>query len=384
MQSVTPRFMRALSTSHTPIDSVEVWRGGRLLKSGNDLQVESGKISISGGDSQVVRGTVNMRIIDPDGKLVPTKMSDPLAPFGSEVRIRMGIRLGTKNEMLVMGWFPIVTLEIEEFNDSRSKIAHPDLVHWFSKGALIDLEASDRMYNIEVDKFTTRQQPTGATVFAETKKLLDAKLPPYGGVTGTVTDATIPSDMTYDTDRLKALIGLGEVIDADPYIAPNGSFRYLSRIRNGSVWRLEKGEFSVLKNTKRRMTRDGVYNGASEISTADTDRPLVARKFTTSGDLRWGGPFGRVPFLHTSPLLTTQAQVNLAVGKVYNRVTALAPQAFTIDCVRNPALQWGDQIELPTRTGYVLATITALTFPLGVESMSLTLTADPFLLRGLI
>lgn len=384
MQSVTPQFLRALQLSHTPIDQVEVWRGGQLLKSGNDLQVQDGKISVSGGDGQVIRTTVNLTIIDPDGKLVPNKMDDPLAPFGSEVRIKMGIRLGTKNELLVMGWFPIISLNITEFNDSRTKIGKPDSTIWFSKGAIIELEASDRMYNLEGDKFTSRVQPRYTSVLGEVRRLLDAKLPPYGGVTGSVPDATVPSDLTYDTDRLKAILSLAEILDADPYIAPNGSFRLLSRIRNGSVWRLEKGEFSVLRNTKRRISREGVYNGATETSTADNDRPLMARKVVTSGPLRWGGPFGRVPFLHTSPLLTTQAQVNAAVNTVYTRATTLAPQAFGVECVRNPALQWGDQIELPTRTGYVLCTITAITYPLGVENMNLTLTADPFALRGLI
>ena len=381
MQSVSSPFLRSLNYSHSPKDRVEVWRGGQLLQ--DNLQIDKGKVSISGGNGQVIRASVTLSVIDPTGELVPNSMSDPLAPFGSELRIKMGMALGQQDEFVNMGWFPIVSVEIDEQSDFRVRPAELDPI-WFSKGAVITLEASDRMYNIEIDKFTSRQQPSGATVLAETPKLLDANLPAYGGVTGTITDKSIPNDITYDTDRMKALLDLSKVIDADPYIDPNGLFRYLSRIRTGSVWRLEPGEFSVLRQTKRRISRDGVYNGATETSTADNDRPLQASKYITSGPLTWAGPFGRAPLLHSSPLLTTQASVDAGVITLFNRATELNPQSIPVECVRNPALQWGDQIELPTRDGYVLVTITALNFPFGVETMTMTVTADPFALRGLL
>ena len=384
MQLVSPQFMNALSYSQTPLDKVTVWRGGFPVKGAEDLTVESGSVTISGGNGQIVKAVAEITVIDSNGKLVPNRVEDALAPFGSELQIQMGLKIGVKPEMVNMGFFPILSTEIDEQWRIVSRPDEPGIDYWVSKGARLAVEAADRTVNIDTNKFINREQPSYSTALVEAKRLLIDNQPPFGGVIGSVPDKAIPVTVTYESDRLKALLDLGEVLDADSVIDEWGSFKYQSRAESAPVWRLEVGEFSVLKKTKRKITRDGVYNGAIEKGSGPTDAPLQAQKLIMDGALAWGGPYGKVPLQHASSLLDTQAKVDAGVISVLARATQVTPQNVPIECIRNPALRWGDRIELPTRTGYITVQVTSLKFGFGVESMTLVVSADPFLLGGLL
>jgi len=296
----------------------------------------------------------------------------------------MGLKIGTGTELLNQGFFPIVSTTIDEEHFPLVRPDEPDTTYWVSRGATLDIDATDRILNIESNKFIYREQPSKPDVWAEAGSLLSDNKPPFGGVMGWVGNAFIPSTVTYDLDRLKALLDLGEVINADCLVDCWGSFRFITRAETSPVWRLSAGQFSVLKSTKRQITRDSVYNGAVETGATVNDLPLRAVRIITTGPLAWGGPFGKVALQHASSLLDSQASVETGVVSVLKRASTITPQSIPIECIRNPALQWGDYIELPTRMGFIKARVIKLDFPFGVETMSMTVSADPFMLRGLL
>lgn len=385
MYTVSSRFKHALSYSQTPLDEVEIWRGGIKLKSATDFSVLSGNIKVSGGQGQLVRSSANLTLADNNGKMIPYNLDDPLAPFGSEFRIKMGLKIGRDSEMLDQGYFPITSTEIDPQWVPVIRPAEPNTTIWRCKGATYTVEALDRSIYIERNKFIKREQPpASSTVFSEAARLLEDRQPPYGGIIGSISDRGIPSDFTYDLDRLKALLDLANLLDVDCLVDYTGVFKFISRAVTAPVWRLAAGDFAVIRKTHRKITADGVYNGAVEKGNTADDQPLQAIRVLGSGPLAWGGPYGRNALQHASPLLQSQDAVELGVETVMTRAMQITPQQIPIECVRNPALQWGDYIELPTRTGYISAKVIDMNLPLGVNMMTLTVSADPFLLGGLL
>lgn len=383
MQLHTTQFDNALLYSHSPMDRVDVYRGG--ASRGSDLQIQGGSINISGGNGQIVRKSISgLQVVDSSGDLVPIQLDSALAPFGSELKVQMGIHIGNKTEMMLMGWFPIKKVDIEEQSGYVIRPDEPSRKIWYSRGAVMTLDCEDPMKYIETNKFIAREQPSQASVLAEVKYLLSDNKPAFGGVIGTVNDKPVSKTITYDLDRLKALLDLADTLNVDIIADEQGLIRFKSRVESPSVWRLDGSQFSILNKTKRSITSDGVYNGGIEKSTADDERPLQAIRVVTEGPLVWGGPYGKVGFQHSSALLTTQAEVDAGALTTYNKAIQIQPQKIPVECVRNTALQWGDYVDLPTRTGYVKCRITELNFPFGVSTMTMTVEANPFKLGGLL
>lgn len=382
MKSVTSQYLNALKYSQDPIDRVDAFRGG--VPKASNLSIAGGSISVQGGDTQMVRTTMKVVITDNTGDLVPEEMDDALAPFGSELQVHMGLRIGTAEQFFNMGIFRIASVEIEEQSAYVERPTEPGRKIWYSKGATITADCVDRGLYIETNKFINNEQPSGGNVFDETRRLLIDNQPPYGGTVGVVNNHTIPVGITYDLDRLKGLLDLADVIDCDGIINEQGQFCYRSRVDEPAVWRLESGKFAISARTIRTITSAGVNNGAVEKGTAEDERPLIAVRVIPNGPLAWGGPYGKNALQHASTLLTTTQMVYDGVENVMARALKTTPQQIPITCVRNPALQWGDYIEVPTRTGYIKGRAVKLDFPFGSNLMQIVLAVDPFTTRGLL
>lgn len=383
MKSTSAAFQNALRYSHRPVDRVAVWRDGRELVP--ELRINAGTLSISGGDTQAVVMKLDLVVSDKDGKLIPYSASDPLAPFGSELVVHMGHEVGMNPEWVRMATCVLTDTEIDETVGTLDAKGMPDDLLYYSRGAKLTLSASDRTLNIMDDKFINAESPVGPTVFDETRRLLIQGRPPFGGAIGPVGDRSVSTTITYDGDRLKAILELGDSINSDVLMDEFGRLKYRARNIYDIVHRFEKGKFSVLRNTKRKLSRTGVYNAAVEKGQTEDQVPLVATRFIQDGPLAWSGPFGRVSLQHASTLLNTQQHVEAGVESVFARAQRIDPQAVPIQCTRNVALEWGDWVELPRRSsGYVQAQIRGLTFRMGSSLMDLVVAADPFQLRDVL
>lgn len=89
MRDVSDAFLEEVARSHTVAVLVESYRNG--IKTGEIDKVESGSVTLDRRAS--IRGNCDLNIVD-DGTLglIPTEASDPLAPYGQELRIWRGGR----------------------------------------------------------------------------------------------------------------------------------------------------------------------------------------------------------------------------------------------------------------------------------------------------
>lgn len=135
MYQASAAFRSAIRASHTSISKAEVWAGDSKIL---DLDIDSGSVKVDSQSSQ--RRTCTASLIVPVGSsLVPSTASDPLEPFGNEVRLYKGVQYpDLSTEYLPVGVFGL----------TRSKVRDGD------NGVLIDLEGVDRSAKISNNKWT--------------------------------------------------------------------------------------------------------------------------------------------------------------------------------------------------------------------------------------
>lgn len=374
---MTSNMQDALAGFFRPICQVDGWRAGRLTRA--RLPITGGSLTVT--DGQAVRSRLNLTVADPDGELAPRTMSDPLAPFGSELNVKLGIEVGPLREMWSMGWFPIQSAETEEAFATYERPDEPGLVYRTSRGAVVQVEAADRAARLAEDRFLNREQPAGGSVRAEIRRLVTGRAP-YASAMAGVGDATIPSDLTYEDDRLAAIGTLADLIDANLIFNPSGSAQLQPRAVGPVVWTIPDGPAGLRVSMTRRMQRDGVYNAV--VARGQTaDNVTLQRVITVNGGpLSYGGPFGSVPYFYASSLLNTEEQVDMAARTTLARISKVKPQTVQVVCVINPAIEVGDTVRLPVPGGYVDGRIVEATWPLTGEGTTMTLhvAVDPLAL----
>jgi hypothetical protein len=116
------------------------------------------------------------------------------------------------------------------------------------------------------------------------------------------------------------------------------------------------------------LTREARYNGvvATSAPQNETDPVLRAVAVETTGPLQWDGPYGRRPRYYSSPLLTTQAQVQQAADSSLALQRGRAVKVEW-DAVPNPALEPLDVVALLRPGGVpVPCVLMDVTVPLGL------------------
>lgn len=370
-------YTEALTGSFTYRVTADAWRGGRIVAS--NLPVSGGSLAVTEG--QTVRSRVNLEVTDPDGAYTPRALGDALAPFGSELNIRATVEVGPYSETFSLGWFPIQSAETEETFASYARPAEPDRTYYVSRGATTHVEAVDRAQIVADDRFVGREQPSGGTVFAEVTRLLAGRVP-YAGPGGGVSNAAVPSGLTYQDDRLKAVADLADAVSADLIFTPSGSAKLSSRVNGAVVWTIPEGTGGVRVSMRRVMTRDGVFNAVVQRGQTSDNQVLQSVRSIGDGPLAYGGPFGRVPYFAASPLLTTQEMVDAAGLTTLARISQLKPQTLEVVCVLNPALEVGDVVRLPIRGDYIDGRVVSMELPLieNQGTMRLGVAVDPLAL----
>lgn len=376
MAAVSPAFAAALQGSFEYRVAVDVWADGRLVTIDGPLDVTSGSLSIT--DGQAVRSAVSLTVADPDGLIRPTGDDSSITPYGPELNIRAGIRLGARVELVSLGWFPITSVKVDQrwrtYQSATDTIRVPS--------GTVQIEAVDRAQWIAEARFEAREQPRSATVLGECARIL-AGVAPWQAPAG-ITDRGIPSTITYDDDRLGALVKLADALNADPVADPSGSITLVDRTWGAPVWTVAGGDDGVLASWQRQMTRDGVYN-AAVVSGADPDNglaPKMGRARQADGPLRYRPGF-RIPYFQASPILTTQSQVDKAATTTLARVVSQRTQTVDVECSPNPAITAGDILTLQAPRGTVPVKVAAMKLPLTPGRMQISCQADPVLL-GLV
>lgn len=350
MWPVSDRFLDALGHTHNRVTRVDVTRGGALLES--DVPITGGTVTVD--ESSQVRRTLSLDV--GDVALNPVDTASLLAPFGTELVVRSGVRFPEGDEELV----PVGVFRIDETNQG-------------SAFAAVGITGSDRAKEIaEARLLVPWNVPAGRTILEEITRVID-----YVDNSWEIVDLTganeYTTSATVERERWELLELLASSIGAELFFDQTGVL-ILRDVPNHAdsedvVWTVRPGEGGVLGDVSSGLSREGIYNGVVATNETDTGaRPIVAFAFQKSGPFRWGGDFGRVPRFYSSPFVRTVEQARKAAAAVLARSTGYAQQ-IDPEVVANPALDVGDTIQVELPNGDVHYQIVhRLAVPLGSET----------------
>lgn len=332
------RFFDAIRNPPAITSRVEVWLGGaRADDYGDDgLPFYGGQVDVDGGKQ--IRRTLTGLQVDAD-----TDTWDLLSPPGTELRAWRGFRYpnGDTDEV-PQGRFVIPNLEETYGGDWDGQIG----------------SAPDRFDLVRKARFTTpRAIPAGVYIKDTIATLMSEVL---GTVTNTCTSfAVTPSPLLYERDRAKAIQEMAASIGADVGVSADGTpyVRDAPVLASTPVWQVTVGDDGILYRATRGRSYERTYSGvvasAAQIDGALPFPPVTVWDTNPGSPTYHLGPFGKVPFFLTSPLLGTSAQASTAAETRLRDVTAIRNQ-LTVDAETNPALEDGDTITvtLPARDGF--------------------------------
>lgn len=338
MYPVSAAFLTAVSGSHTPTQSVEVVdpsTGDRLA-----LQPRPGA-AVTIDRTRDVRRTFSGQLVDPTGALTPADADDLLSPFGNELEVSRGVRFpdGT-DETVPLGVFRLTEFTVEDTVD----------------GVVIELTGLDRSVVVQRAHWESTYVVASGTavedaieaLLADRYPSVQVNLPTMGSTTPRVVLDGADGDPWRDAVDLARAAGWelffdgsGQVSAARP-ATPDGT----------PVVTYADGAQAVLVQLSRGVsTASSVYNGV--IATAEgtgIDAPLrsVVWDDDSGSPTYYLGKFGMVPRRWSTPLATTQAQLDEAAQSMLDGILG-ANEDVEFQQVVNPALDANDVVEI-TRT----------------------------------
>lgn len=191
---------------------------------------------------------------------------------------------------------------------------------------------------------------------------------------------SVPSGITWETDRLAALQELADTWPARFHVTPSGVATFspvLGQPTEAEVKaRFVQGEGSVVVDWQPEGTREGYYNAViarGQEDAASGKAAVQAADYLAS----YGEPYGRVPYFYSSPLLTTVAQAYAAAKTRLAKVSQTV-DVLTVTAVPNPTLQLADVVEVSLDGSTWLGRVVELAMPLGLsEAMTVTVEGWP-------
>ncbi|MBG0560732.1 DUF5047 domain-containing protein [Actinoplanes aureus] len=334
MRPVSARFLRTLTGSHTAVFRARVVTPGQtgVTPTGVEVRILDGDVRLDSG--QAIRSTLALEI---DGTgLWPDYAGDPLTPYGNEIFVERGIAFGGGVvEWVSLGYHRINTVEQDDPPDGP-----------------IDIAAVDRMANIVDSKLTSPVQFAATVTYGDVVDQLVTDAYAAAVIEWDDPDvATTPIGRTVaeEKDRHKFLddliTGLGKT-----WFFDHRGILVIRDLPDPSrpVWIVAQGEGGVLVEANRSLSRIGTYNGVLATGEGlDTQAPArgLAVDTNPSSPTRWGGPFGKVAREFSSPLLTSDAQAELAARTILRRSLGM-PYNVDFRSIVNPALDPDDPIAL--------------------------------------
>jgi len=270
--------------------------------------------------------------------------------------------------MVSLGWYRIDTSDPQEY---YAKYVVGNTITWVCRGMQVSTQSSDRMSLVDDARFLLPEFPTSTlSVVAEIKRLVQGIVPV--GNLDAITDAPIPGSIAYQTSRVQAVQDLADVVGCAARIDPDGALELISKTPSTTpVWTVSIDEAQVV-DWARKLDRSGLYNGVISTGQQADGTPVQATAIEEDGPLRWDGPLGRIPYVHSSPLITTDVAAQADADELLARLIREQVAPVVVTCIPNPALEWGDcvKIVLPTKT--LIGTVQSITWPLPVTSMTMT------------
>lgn len=356
MREINEQAALALEGSR-PADSLTVWawRAGSLVFP-EPLQVIDWSEGDDAGDAVKVGHKWSLTVADPDGRLGAWSYADPLSVAGTELQVIYTIG---GSAAVNQGWFRVTDNEPDEVTEWRLKPEYGLMVpdsedapheRWEPvTRAVVKLQAVDRSFNVDGDKFDWPQAPgPGATVLGEVKRLAEPHCPVV--VDPGVGDVGVPRQLVYERERLESIQDLLSRLNARYRMGGDGEMQVYSPAA-APVWRVEPRHGLI--SVARKQSIDGLYNRwIVEGKTPEGGAAVAGFSQIDFGPLRYGGPHGRRPAApYRSDLIETPEQALLYANELRDRFLTSMALVLDVQTLPRPDLQAGDRIEVGCPVG---------------------------------
>jgi hypothetical protein len=356
MYGVSAAFRTAVTASdQLAVVRVTVLYNGQPL---GDLLAVSGSVTIDGTRDGALRSLSLTCAPDDNARMW-------LTALGAEIQVWRGLTIAGDDELVPLGVF-VIDADLDEADDGSLAISAADRSQRISRARWTDpyVVAAGADVGTAVGAILTTCWPQCPIGFTTIGKALGAQA---------IFEAGESSDPWKDARALMASAGFDLYFDGDGYAQYRLAPDPLTATPCATYY---DGALAIVVSRTRKASLGQTYNGV--IATAEgsgVETPLRGEAWDdvpTSPTYRYG-PMGQVPLFYSSPLLTTQADVDSAAATRLARVRGRTEQmAWTL--VPNPAHEAFDVIEFVTtatgaRARYM---IDVVTIPLDNTTMSAT------------
>lgn len=332
---------RVAGTSAGDRLEAHAWRGGRVVA--QDLLVASW--SLPWDADRQIQGQGSFTIADPDGKLAPWSLEDPLGPGGSRLQLTW-VTGGESPIRVPLGWWRLRASDPDE--TWRIGRKGDEDVQRVAGGGSVTVQADEETATVVMDRLDA-ETVTAPTCIAEVRRLLADIMPVF--VDAGVTDAPAPRSLVYGDSRMDAVEDLLSIVNATYRMGPDGSLQVVPVAGVGPVWTLSGGDDGVLIKVRRSLSDEDVYNAGISAGQDAAGRPLVGRAYLESGPLAWGPdtPFGRVPIFHRA-IAQTQSGVEADAKTLLRNRVAGGEVDLKVTCLTHPGIQIQDRVTVVAAT----------------------------------
>ncbi len=357
-EAVSERFKAEIAASHRLGLSIEVLDG-----STGDILTEitsaiSGTVTLDA--SAAIRGRCELELAA-ELDLVPAGASDPLAPFGNELKVSRGVLYsdGT-SELVELGVFKIRRVEPGSGTE----------------GGTIKITGLDRWSRFADARFEeTREIAAGTNVVTAITELAQDAWPSVTLDLGSTAIATPLIPIVEGDDRGALMQKLATDLGQELYFSGAGvlTLRPIANASTTPLWTLE----DVLTDASKVWDTERVYNRVVATGEALDDVPPVRGVATDENPLSptyYFGPFGRRPRFYVSSFITTDAQALDAAEGILAGALGTSQQ-ISLGAVVNPAIAPGQAVRIVNKGLRLdeLHVLDAVTIPL---TASETMTAS--------
>jgi hypothetical protein len=299
--------------------------------------------------SAQIQGTGSCTILWDDlfgQSVVPREIGDLFSPFGAELQVDVIVTAGGFRERVSMGRFVLDSVPAAvEYAIANPRGGLPVVAE-----STVTLELADYFLRIVRDEFPFPTSPQSTSMWDEAQRLTG--LPVFRSID----DRVLPTNITYDEDRVEALGKAFGPSNAWPTLTPDGALTARPK-----EWGPPVGRVEMVLDAPLEMRSENVYNRVVvEGKNPDPDGPpLRAVAEVTDGFLRVRNqdgsrsPFGGNTYRYSSDFLTSQAQCQAYANELLPRVSRIRAVTRRVTIPFNPLYEAGDVLVLvdPTRQG---------------------------------
>lgn len=358
-------YRSVLAASHGHFVRIEVWSGlgVRLDTSLPAMQAAvfigdpEGGLVFTGG---TVTATLNSRVsrnlsLRVPAYMYPTDETGLLAPFGNELRVYRGVRLGDGSETYTWQVFRGRIRNVEQSSDGTCMV-----------------ECSDRAADVQDVNFVSPQNSNTANTVNEEFQRLIVDAVPDATFGASDTFSKVMEPLTWEFERAAALDEIAVSVGALWYPLANGDFvirRFPWTVVSAPLLTLTDQEGGTINGWSSRRSRDSIFNVVTvtgERLNGDAPVHATASDTTPGSPTSVSGNFGVRSRLERLQTPSTAGGATAAAENLLR--TYIAPtEEWTLQSVPDAALELGDVINVAVDGRTAVQVVTGIALPLDLS-----------------